>query len=149
MAPTDLVSLAHHVADSTASRAEQAGIDLSLDLPTSELRVMGYAEGLQTALENLVDNALKFTPAGGSVEVGAQAQSQTATIWVKDTGIGVPVADMDDLFSRFHRGRNVSAYPGNGLGLAIVKATMDIHGGTVAVESSPQGSRFELRLPLV
>jgi len=149
MTPTDLVSLAHHVADSSASRAEQAGIDLSLHLPTGELKVMGYAEGLRTALDNLVDNALKFTPAGGSVEVGAQAQDQTATIWVKDTGIGVPVADMDDLFSRFHRGRNVSAYPGNGLGLAIVKATMEIHGGTVAVESSPQGSRFELRLPLI
>jgi signal transduction histidine kinase len=81
--------------------------------------------------------------------LGAQAQNQTAVVWVKDTGIGIPAEDLDDLFSRFHRGRNVSAYPGSGLGLAIVKATVDIHGGVVAAESSPQGSRFELRLPLI
>ena len=147
--PIDLVSVARQVADSAASRAEQAGLDFVLDLPDSALRVMGHAEGLRTALGNLVDNALKFTPAGGSVVLGAQAQDQTAVVWVKDTGIGIPEEDLDELFSRFHRGRNVSAYPGSGLGLAIVKATIDIHGGVVAAESSPQGSRFELRLPLI
>ncbi len=149
MEPTDLVSVARQVAGSAASRAEQAGLDFALDLPDGELRVVGHAEGLRTALGNLVDNALKFTPAGGSVVVGAQAQERTAVVWVKDTGIGIPAADRDDLFSRFHRSRNAAAYPGSGLGLAIVKATMDIHGGVVAVESSPQGSRFELRLPLI
>jgi signal transduction histidine kinase len=148
MGPTDLVSLTRHVANSFASPAEQAGIELVLDLPAGELLVMGYAEGLQTALDNLVDNALKFTPAGGTVELGARTEDHSAAVWVKDTGIGIPAADLEDLFSRFHRGRNVSAYPGSGLGLAIVKATVDLHGGTVAVESSPQGSRFELRLPL-
>lgn len=147
--PIDLVSVARQVADSAASRAEQAGLDFVLDLPDSALRVMGHAEGLRTALGNLVDNALKFTPAGGSVVLGAQAQDQTAVVWVKDTGIGIPDEDLDELFSRFHRGRNVSAYPGSGLGLAIVKATIDIHGGVVAAENSPQGSRFELRLPLI
>lgn len=149
MRPTDLVSLIRQVTDSVASRAEQAGIDLAVDLPEGELRVLGHAEGLQTALDNLVDNAIKFTPVGGSVRIGAEAQDRTAVLWVRDTGIGVPATDMEDLFSRFHRGRNASAYPGNGLGLAIVKATMDIHSGTVAVESSPQGSRFELRIPLI
>jgi signal transduction histidine kinase len=149
MQPTDLVSLVRQVADSVASRAEQAGIDLAVDLPEDELRILGHAEGLQTALDNLADNAIKFTPPGGSVRIGAEAQNATAVLWVQDTGIGVPATDMEDLFSRFHRGRNASAYPGNGLGLAIVKATMDIHNGTVAVESSPQGSRFELRIPLL
>jgi signal transduction histidine kinase len=148
MKAIDLVSLTHQVADSVASRAEQAGIDLALDLPPSRLEIMGCADGLQTALENLVDNALKFTPTGGSVQIGARAEDRTAVVWVKDTGIGIPAHDMEELFSRFHRGRNASAYPGNGLGLAIVKATMDIHGGAVAVDSSSQGSRFELRMPL-
>jgi signal transduction histidine kinase len=147
--PIDLVAVARQVADSAASRAEQAGLDFTLELPAEELRVMGHTEGLRTALSNLVDNALKFTPAGGSVTLGAKAQDQTAVVWVKDTGIGIPAEDLDDLFSRFHRGRNVSAYPGSGLGLAIVKATIDIHGGVVAAESSPRGSQFELRLPLI
>jgi signal transduction histidine kinase len=85
-------------------------------------------------------------------------------VWIADTGIGIPAADLDGLFSRFHRGRNAAAYPGSGLGLAIVRATMELHGGTVSVrsrtveggaamgvvaESPPSGSRFELRLPLI
>jgi signal transduction histidine kinase len=67
---------------------------------------------------------------------------------VADTGIGIPAEDMKELFGRFHRARNASAYPGSGLGLAIVKATMDIHGGSVRAESTPAGSRFELAMPL-
>jgi signal transduction histidine kinase len=149
MEPTDLVPLVRGMADAAASRAEQAGIDFALALPAGELRVKAHADGLRAAVGNLIDNALKFTPAGGSVKIGAEAEGQTAVVWVEDTGIGIPTADMEGLFSRFHRGRNASAYPGSGLGLAIVRATMEIHGGTTAVESSSAGSRFELRLPLV
>jgi two-component system, OmpR family, sensor histidine kinase BaeS len=157
--PIDLRDLTRRLADEVASRAEQAGIDFALVVPTDQLRVKANAVALGTAVGNLLDNALKFTPAGGSVVVGSRIDDGAALIWVDDTGIGILPADLDDLFSRFHRGRNAAGYSGSGLGLAIVKATMELHGGTVQVHSkaveaqsggdkSPAGSRFELRLPL-
>jgi signal transduction histidine kinase len=66
---------------------------------------------------------------------------------VSDTGIGIPEADVAQIFSRFHRGRNAAAYEGSGLGLAIVKAIMTRHGGDIAVASSPAGTTFTLRWP--
>ncbi len=144
----DLVPLVRAVAGSFASRAEQAGIGFAVEVVTGELPVKGYEAGLRAAIENLVDNALKFTPSGGSVTLGAAGEDRQAMVWVEDTGIGIPPDDVAALFSRFHRGRNAAAYPGSGLGLAIVEATMELHGGKASVKSSPAGSRFELRLPL-
>ncbi len=73
----------------------------------------------------------------------------SAVASVADTGIGIPEAEHGDVFSRFHRARNVAAYQGSGLGLAIVLATVERYGGTVSFESSDAGTRFEIRLPLV
>jgi signal transduction histidine kinase len=154
--PLDLVPVLRSVGGSFASRAEQAGIDFTLDLRVAEMRVRGYETGLRTAVDNLVDNALKFTPSGGAVTIGADVVSRgagptggQALVWVQDSGIGIPVEDRAALFSRFHRGRNAAAYPGSGLGLAIVQATMELHDGQASVTTSPAGSRFELRLPLL
>jgi two-component system OmpR family sensor kinase len=147
--PLDLAPLVRAAAGSFASRAEQADVDLSVVVPAEPHMVNGYESGLRGAVDNLVDNALKFTPAGGSIELGVKAEDGKAVIWVADTGIGIPPEDLDALFSRFHRGRNAAAYPGSGLGLAIVQATMALHGGTATVSSSEAGSRFELRLPPV
>ncbi len=147
--PLDLVPLVRSVAGTFASRAEQAGIDFVLRLEPEHLMVAGYEPGLRGAIDNLVDNALKFTPADGSVELGARAEDGKAVVWVQDSGIGIPAEDVGALFSRFHRGRNAASYPGSGLGLAIVQATMELHGGRATVSSSDAGSRFELRLPLV
>jgi two-component system, OmpR family, sensor histidine kinase BaeS len=143
----DMADLVHTMADSVASRAEQAGIDFRLDLASEPVPVIGYEDKLRTAVGNLVDNALKFTPPDGTVVLGLRTEDRRVRLWVEDTGIGVPGEDMEGLFGRFHRGRNVSAYPGSGLGLAIVKATMDVHGGSVTADSTPAGSRFELTLP--
>ncbi len=144
----DLAPLVRSVAGSFASRAEQAGIGFAVEVVPGELPVNGYEAGLRAAIENLVDNALKFTPSGGSVTLGAAGEDRQALVWVEDSGIGIPPEDVAALFSRFHRGRNAAAYPGSGLGLAIVEATMELHGGKASVKSSPAGSRFELRLPL-
>jgi signal transduction histidine kinase len=144
----DLDSLARHVADAFASRADQAEIDLQLDLPGAEVVVLGYPERLRTAIGDLLDNALKFTPGGGTVTLGLRAQAGTARLWVADTGIGIPASDLPAVFDRFHRGSNAAAYEGSGLGLSIVRATAELHRGTVAAESSPAGSRFEMVLPL-
>jgi len=146
--PLDLVPLVRSVGGSLASRAEQAGISFAVTTADAELPIYGDEAGLRAAIDNLVDNALKFTPSGGSVTLGAVAQGRQALVWVEDSGIGIPAEDVAALFSRFHRGRNAAAYPGSGLGLAIVQATMELHGGKASVSSSPAGSRFELRLPL-
>ena len=103
---------------------------------------------LQTVFESLLDNAVKFTPEGGSVAVSASAPGQWAVASVTDTGIGIPEAEHGDVFSRFHRARNVAAYQGSGLGLAIVLATVERYGGAVSFESSDAGTQFEIRLPL-
>jgi signal transduction histidine kinase len=99
-------------------------------------------------LENLLDNALKFTPPGGTVQVRLQDDDQTVHMAVQDTGIGIPPDDLPNLFSRFYRGRNTSAYPGSGLGLVITKTIVEDHGGTITVESAAQGTCFHVRLPL-
>jgi signal transduction histidine kinase len=144
----DLTAVAHEIVDAFASRADQAEVTLALDLPDGEVAVMGDPDRLRTAVANLVDNALKFTPPGGSVRLGVRATDGFGRVRVADTGIGIPPDDMPGLFERFHRGRNAGAYDGSGLGLAIVKATAELHGGSVLAESRGGGSSFELSLPL-
>ena len=99
-------------------------------------------------LGNLLDNAIKFTPGGGMVSVRLRQQGEWAELQVQDTGIGIPVDNLPQLFSRFHRGHNATAYPGSGLGLAIVAAIVEEHGGQVMAENTTPGARFCLRLPL-
>lgn len=144
----DLAAIAHHVADAFASRADQADVALSLDIPPRAIEVRGNGERLRAAVASLLDNAVKFTPAGGRVTVGLRGEAGTARLWVGDTGIGIPAEDLPMIFERFHRGRNASGYEGSGLGLAIVRATAEVYGGSVRAESSGNGSRFELVLPL-
>jgi signal transduction histidine kinase len=98
-------------------------------------------------IDNLLDNALKFTPNEGRITLGLKNESEQASLWVEDTGIGIPEADLTKLFSRFHRGRNAAAYPGNGLGLAIVKSIIEDHGGTITVTSGSGTTRFLVNLP--
>ena len=103
---------------------------------------------MRQAVGNLLDNALKFTPAGGAVQVSLRSEGGWASLAIEDTGIGIPETDLDYLFERFHRGGNSSRFPGSGLGLTIVQAIAAAHGGDISAESQPQGSRFVLRVPL-
>lgn len=146
--PVDLVALVASISEVYASRAEQSGLTFGLDLPDEPVWVAGDDVQLQHAVGNLLGNALKFTPSGGSVRVGVSSQGDQAVMWIEDSGIGIPDEDLPLLFSRFHRGRNTASYPGNGLGLAIVKAIIERHGGTVGVTRREAGTRFEVRLPL-
>jgi signal transduction histidine kinase len=100
------------------------------------------------ALTNLLDNALKFTPTGGSVTIGAEQVVDQLRIWVQDTGSGVAPEDQPHIFERFYRGRGGVDALGSGLGLAIVQRIAQAHGGAVTIESEPgQGSRFTVELP--
>jgi signal transduction histidine kinase len=145
--PVDLVVVVRAVADAAASRLDQAGLDLRLVLPAAPVTVTGDAERLRTAVGYLLDNAAKFTPAGGTVTVTVEPSAGRARLVVADTGIGIPPDDLPHLFDRFHRGRNAAAYPGSGLGLAVVRATAESHGGQVAARSVPGGTELEMDLP--
>jgi signal transduction histidine kinase len=147
-APIDLAALARQMHEHYTSRAEQGGIALALDAAAGPVSVRADAAQIARVFDNLLDNALKFTPDGGTVTLGVSRDADGARLWVADTGIGIPAGDLPRLFSRFHRGRNAAAYPGNGLGLVITRAIVEDHDGQIDVESGAQGTRFTVRLPL-
>lgn len=108
---------------------------------------------LRHIVGNLVGNALKYSPAGGPVQLRLAIEDGQLAIVVSDQGIGIPPGDLARLFDSFHRAANVGSISGSGLGLAIVKRAVDRHGGTIAVESrtadaGDPGTRFTVRLPL-
>lgn len=104
---------------------------------------------LRHVLDNLLSNALKYSPEGGAVGLTATRERGLVRFAVRDEGIGVPEADRERLFGSFLRGSNVGAIPGTGLGLAVVKRAVELHGGTVSVESTlGSGSRFEVVFPV-
>jgi signal transduction histidine kinase len=147
LGPVSLTALIREVSELYASRAEQAGLLFALSLPETPLTIQGDEAQLRQAIANLLDNAVKFTREGGHVRLGLQREGDMTVLWVEDTGIGIPEADLPLLFQRFHRGRNTEGYPGSGLGLAIVKAIANRHGGCVAAEGNDGGTRISLRLP--
>jgi len=145
----DLARLVGVICEPFAAQAEQAGIDFRLVLPPGPAWVVGQESRLAQALANLVENALKFTPSGGWVEVGLAVEEGRAALWVEDSGIGIAPEDLPGLFQRFHRGRNAAGYPGSGLGLSIVKAVVSAHGGAVKAVSDEGRTRFTLEIPAV
>ncbi len=148
--PVDLVRLVLKTSEQYASQAEEAGLAFTLDIPAKDDGgpvVQGDEAQLQRALGNLLDNAIKFTPEGGTVSLGVAAGDGWVNLWVEDSGIGIPEKDLPLLFNRFHRGRNAAGYPGSGLGLAIVRAIVLHHGGEVSAENTGRGARVVVRLP--
>ena len=129
--------------------------DISLKLHTTKdqyLPILGDDKALNQLVTNLVDNAIKYTPEGGQVDVYLQLDDQHLVFAVKDTGIGIAPADQERIFERFYRvdkarSREVG---GTGLGLAIVKHIVQSHQGKLQVISElGEGTRFEVRLPTI
>lgn len=145
----DLVPLVGKEIDRVADRAEVGGVDLAADL--SEVTVHGSRKDLRLAVRNLVENAIAYTPVGGTVAISTGQANDQAVITVADTGVGIPEADLPRIFERFYRvddARNRDT-GGTGLGLAIVRHVAELHGGSVEVESDlGQRSVFRIRLPL-
>jgi signal transduction histidine kinase len=131
--------------------ARRRGIDLQLDLPREAIRVRHDPVRIGQVVANLVGNALKFTNRGGTVQVAvARTRDGGAEIEVADTGVGIDPAELPRIFERFFRGTHASEArgSGSGLGLAIVRSIVEMHGGTVDVDSRPgRGSRFTVTLP--
>jgi signal transduction histidine kinase len=147
----DLNALARDLAAAAEPLAEQRGIQLRLKLDQRLPAIGADAEKIETVLRNLLSNALKFTPAGGAVEIETALSESCVTAAVTDTGIGISEADYGRVFERFVQIDSSSSrqYSGTGLGLALVKEFVELHGGEIHVDSEiGLGSRFWFALPL-
>jgi two-component system OmpR family sensor kinase len=133
----DLLALAKTVVAEQAAIAEARGLDLGL-LPGESVAVSGDLAELRTLLDNLVDNALRYTPGGGRVDVEVYRVEAEAVLAVRDTGPGIPPAERERVFDRFYRGAH-AATPGSGLGLAIVKRIADRHGAHIRLSQPEAG----------
>jgi PAS domain S-box-containing protein len=146
----DLAELARECVDAARPSAEANGIDVRLDAEEApELRA--DRSRLAQLFDNLISNAIKFTPEGGRVDVRLATSASVAVIEVADTGIGVPADEQDKLFERFFRTKAATerAIQGTGLGLSITKAIAEAHGGTISVMSEQGvGTTFRIELPL-
>jgi len=148
------VDLAAAVDACVSQRAQEASlkhITLQIDRADQNMRVRADEEGLRTILNNLVDNAIKYTPEGGQVTVRWSRNGTMAVLQVADNGIGIAREDQNRIFERFYRVDRARSRElgGTGLGLSIVKHLAQSFGGSVALESRPsEGSTFEVQLPL-
>jgi heavy metal sensor kinase len=147
--PVDLSALVAGVADNLRPLAEAKGLGLHVKA-TEGLRARGDAARLRQVFYNLLDNAIKYTPAGGVVEVQVEAQGGTVVACVRDTGIGIPAEHLPHVFERFYRVDKARsrAEGGTGLGLSIARSIVAAHGGRIELTSTPgQGTTCTVALP--
>jgi len=145
----DLAEVARQAVDIFHPMAEETGIRLETRL-VERVLVRGEVPKIQRAVANLIDNAVKFTPRGGEVLVTVSSRPERAVLSVRDTGPGIPPADLPHVFERFYRGDQSRHRPGHGLGLSLANAFVQAHGGDLGVESTlGQGSTFTILLPYV
>jgi signal transduction histidine kinase len=147
---TDLAAIVRDSAEAASPMAERAGVELQVAAPEA-LLVMVDQQRMAQVVDNLVSNAIKYSPAGGLVQVSLGIDADRVELCVIDSGIGISDADRDRLFNRFFRARHAEeqAIQGVGLGLSITKSIVESHGGRIEVESElGRGSVFRVRLPL-
>lgn len=147
--PTNISEIVRASVESARPAAEAKDLSLTVDMP-AHLRIMVDSQRFAQVVDNLVSNALKYTPDGGSVSVLLTGHDDHIELAVSDTGIGIDPADRERLFTRFFRARNAEerSIQGVGLGLSITKKIVETHGGRIEVESDPGGSTFRVWLPL-
>lgn len=143
-----LSSLLEEVRDLYDFVAEDAGVRLSVDAP-EPISITADPVRLRQVVANLVDNGIKYTPAGGSVTLEARTRDGGVEIRVQDTGVGIEEADREQVWDRLYRGSPGRENRGMGLGLSLVKAVVEAHKGNVTLESEPgKGSTFSIYLPV-
>lgn len=132
------------VVESAVDRVRRRGQDRVFDVELQPLFTVGHADALSRAVVNLLDNAVKWTPSGGTIQVRLNGNR----LRVSDEGPGIPEADLPYVFDRFFRGQTGRGTPGTGLGLSIVAKTVEDHGGTVTAGRSIEGgAEFTVQLP--
>ncbi|WIM06585.1 MAG: ATP-binding protein [Candidatus Nitricoxidivorans perseverans] len=145
--PIALDALAKQVVADYSAQAEARDIDLGIG-SCVPLTVPGQADSLRMMLGNLVDNAVRYTPAGGRVDVDARQEADSAVLSVSDNGPGIPAAERERVFDRFHRLAGADM-PGSGLGLAIARQVATLHGGRIELADAPGGGLIaRVALPL-
>jgi signal transduction histidine kinase len=126
--------------------AAERGVRLAAELPTGEVVAQANAEKVQRVLFNLIQNAIRHTPADGSVTVRARSGRGGVEVEVADDGEGIPAADGEHVFEAFYRGDAARGEDGAGLGLAISKAIVEAHGGRIWLEPGQPGTRVHFTL---
>jgi two-component system, OmpR family, sensor histidine kinase BaeS len=146
-APCDIADIAGAAADSLARRFEAA--EVTLDRQLAAAPVLADERWMHQVVTNLLGNALKFTPAGGTVTIRTGQHGADAGLEVADTGVGIPAGELPRVFDRFWRGQGAAQTAGSGIGLAVAAELTWAHGGTLTADSQPgQGARFTLTLPV-
>ncbi|MFO1431578.1 MAG: ATP-binding protein [Candidatus Competibacteraceae bacterium] len=145
--PVDLLELARTTVMEYLPLADARSIDLGLT-PSEPVTVPGESENLRILLGNLVDNAIRYTPAGGAVDVAVSHADAVPTLSVTDTGPGIPPEDRERVFDRFYRGMD-NKVPGSGLGLAIVRRIAERHGANLTLDAGEggHGLKVTVRFP--
>jgi PAS domain S-box-containing protein len=146
-----LEGIVRYSLDVVNGQISDKNMSLNLNLPVDIPPIRGNPIRLRQMVDNLVGNAIKYTPEGGDISIEMELQSEQVILRISDTGPGIPPADQPHIFEKFYRASNVpKGVGGSGLGLAIVKSIVDSHQGRIWVESlQGQGSTFTVVLPLI
>jgi heavy metal sensor kinase len=150
-ADADACTIVQEAADQGEKLARNHGLAFSAGLPSAPVRLQADSAALRRALLILLDNAVKFTPRGGTIRMDLETNHNSALISVSDTGIGIAKADVPHIFDRFWRADKARSREqgGAGLGLSIAKWIVEMHHGSIDVESVPgKGSTFHVKVPL-
>jgi signal transduction histidine kinase len=143
-----VVELASDIGQKYQLHAEQRQVTLAVDIEPRAPALNADIAMVERLIENLVENALRFTPAGGRVTVGASTSADGLQLSVSDTGCGIAADELPHVFDRFYSVARAGTERSSGLGLAIVKRIVELHGAHIHAESQPgQGSRFSVLFP--
>jgi signal transduction histidine kinase len=148
--PDDLRSVVESAVQQAEPGARRKGVDLSVEVPAQPLRQRHDAQRMGQVMSNLISNAVKFTPEGGSVTVSLRGTRNGAVITVRDTGVGIDATELPHVFDRFYRGARSTELraAGSGLGLSIARSVVEMHGGRIAIASTlGKGTEVEVFLP--
>jgi two-component system phosphate regulon sensor histidine kinase PhoR len=147
--PTPVADVVLPPLERLSPQAERANLNMRVALPADLPPVLADAERARQVVTNLVHNAIKFTPAGGQVEIMAEVAGGEVIVSVRDTGVGIPAYDLSRIFERFYKADRARSSSGTGLGLAIAKHIVQAHAGRIWAESvEGQGSTFYFSLPI-
>jgi signal transduction histidine kinase len=149
----NVAAIARRVVETVGEKARVKAIELTLDEQSfdSTKTALADEEALALIFSNLIDNAIKYTPQGGTIMVRTAQNGMYLSFSVKDTGVGINAEELDKVFDEFYRIKNEDTLdiPGTGLGLSLVKRLVDLHQGRIEAESMPgSGSVFTVKIPL-